>query len=84
MVKIKNTKIESSFSFIIIDYSGSENSYIGLTMLEGLKNGNNYLWSLQITRRMKNNLDIILQYEGRKTSISSPLHSVKMQAKAMF
>ena len=84
MVKIKNTKIESSLSFIIIDYSGSENSYIGLTMLEGLKNGNNYLWSFQITRRMKNNLDIILQYEGRKTSISSALHSVKMQAKAMF
>lgn len=84
LIKWKNSKIENSVSYIRIKYDGSGNSYIELTMLEGLKNGNNFLWSMRFTKRLKNNLDIILQYDGRKTSTSSPLHSAKMQARATF
>ena len=84
IIKWKNSKIENSLSYIRIKYAGSGNSYIELSMLEGLKNGNNYLWSMRFTKRLKNNLDIILQYEGRKTSSSTTLHSAKMQARATF
>lgn len=84
LTKLKNSRLESSVSYIKINYSGSGNSYIELSMLDGLKNGNNFLWSIQFTRRMKNNLDVVIQYEGRKTGTSSVLHSARMQAKASF
>ena len=79
-----NIRLESSFNIVMIKYSGTGNNYLELTMLEGLRNGNNFLWNLRFVRRLKSNLDIIVQYDGRKTGISPIIHSAKMQAKATF
>ena len=38
-------------------------SYI---MLDGLLPGKNYLWSLSLTKRLLNNLEVNFQYDGRK------------------
>lgn len=84
IVRLKNTRIDNSVSYILIDYQGSGNNHIELSMLEGLRDGNNFLWNLRITRRMKNNLDLVLNYEGRKTSTSRALHTARMQARATF
>jgi hypothetical protein len=80
----KNIRFESSFNIVIIKYNGAGNNYLELTMLEGLRNGNNFLWNIRFVRRLKSNLDIIVQYDGRKTGISPIIHSAKMQAKATF
>ena len=84
ILKIKNTKIRTSFSYVNISYSGGTSSLIELAMLDGLKDGNNYIWSLKVNKRMKNNLDLIIQYDGRKTHGSNVIHQGKMQARATF
>lgn len=84
ILKIKNTKIRTTFSYVNISYSGGTSSLIELAMLDGLKDGNNYMWSLKVNKRMKNNLDLIIQYDGRKTHGSNVIHQGKMQARATF
>jgi len=84
LVNIKNFRISSSFGFVKINFSGLPNTPVELAMLDGLKNGDNYLWSLKLTKRLKNNLDIIIQYDGRKTSGAKVIHMAKMQARAVF
>lgn len=79
-----NIRLESSFNLVMIKYTGTGNNYLELTMLEGLRNGNNFLWNIRFVRRLKSNLDIIVQYDGRKTGTSPVIHSAKMQAKATF
>lgn len=79
-----NIRLESSFNIVMIKYTGTGNNYLELTMLEGLRNGNNFLWNIRFVRRLKSNLDIIVQYDGRKTGTSPVIHSAKMQAKATF
>jgi hypothetical protein len=80
----KNIRLESSFNIVMIKYTGTGNNFLELTMLEGLRNGNNFLWNIRFVRRLKSNIDIIVQYDGRKTGISPVVHSAKMQAKATF
>ena len=42
-------------------------SYI---MLDGSLPGKNYLWTIAITKRLINNLEINFQYDGRETGRS--------------
>lgn len=84
LLNFKNIKILTSLSLVNIDFNGSQNTPVELAMLEGLKNGNNYLWSLKASKRLKNNLDLILQYDGRKTGVAKTIHTAKIQARAVF
>ncbi len=83
-VNIKKFRIITSFSFVKIAFTGLPNTPVELAMLDGLKNGNNYLWGIKLSKRLKNNLDLIIQYDGRKTSESNVIHMAKMQARAIF
>lgn len=76
--------IQFSLAYARYNYSGDSNTSIELSMMEGLKNGNNYLWSLNFTRKMSSNIDLSFRYDGRKTGDQKPIHVANMQAKARF
>ena len=76
--------ISSGLVYSKYNYSGVENTSIELAMLEGLKNGNNFLWTINLTRKLSNNVDVILKYEGRKTGVFKTIHIGSMQARARF
>lgn len=73
-----------NFSLVDVNYSGIPNSTIEYDLLDGLKNGKNYLWNLNITRRMAQNVDLNISYDGRKTGISPTVHVARVQIKATF
>jgi len=75
---------DTGMSFIKVSYDGDENSIIGFEILEGLKKGNNYLWNTAFTKRLQNNVDFILNYEGRKTGNNRVIHTARAQVKATF
>lgn len=79
-----NTSIDLSTSLVDVRYNGMTNSNIAFELLEGLKDGKNYLWSLAFTKRLVNNVDFIVSYEGRKTGISRTIHTARAQVKATF
>ena len=52
--------------------------------MEGLSNGNNLVWGINYNNKLKNNLQINLQYNGRKSENSETKHVGNMGITAYF
>lgn len=63
---IQSTSLLAKFTSNNITYTGIANNTISYIMLDGLLPGRNYLWTLEFTKRLNNNLEINFSYEGRK------------------
>ena len=53
-------------------------------MLEGLQDGKNYLWSLNLDRQLSKTVQMSLNYEGRKTGDNRVVHVGRAQVRAVF
>ena len=78
------TNLTTGLGFITVDYNGQSNTNLEFAILDGLRVGKNYLWNLGLTRRMANNIDLIVSYDGRKTGESRTVHTGRAQVKATF
>ena len=77
-------RIDASLRYNRILYQSSDNPTIELIMLEGLRNGNNFLWELRFTKRLINNFDLSINYNGRKTPDIRTVHVGSAQIRATF
>ncbi|MEM6317183.1 MAG: hypothetical protein AAF960_05900 [Bacteroidota bacterium] len=75
---------KSDFSFVNIAVVGSTNPTLELTLLEGLRKGQNFLWGLTLSRQLANNVQMSLRYEGRKTGDNRTVHLGSAQVRATF
>ena len=79
---------KGSFQFNLnytnILYNGTENSSLGFEMLEGLKDGDNFTWSILLQRNLSDNLQLNLTYNGRKANSNSSIHNGGIQLRAFF
>jgi hypothetical protein len=82
--KANQYSLDMSLSYVSINFTGIANSPIEYDMLEGLKNGKNYLWNVVYTKRIAKNIDLTINYEGRKTGISPVVNVGRAQVKATF
>lgn len=78
------TSLRVKGSFADIRYTGEPNSAVAFTMLEGLQDGKNFLWSLNLDRQLSKSLQLSLSYEGRKTGESRIVHVGRAQVRAVF
>lgn len=76
--------IRTDATLALISFDGQANSPLEFAMLEGLKDGINVLWSVQYEQRMANNIQLIVNYEGRKTGEANTVHVFRMQMRATF
>ena len=67
-----------------INYNGNSNSTIGYEMLEGLQPGTNFTCQLNLQRKMANNIQLTLNYNGRKSSEVKTIHTGGIQLRAFF
>ena len=85
---LSSSVITGSFSINNIDFKydvgGSDNSTVGYIILNGLLPGQNYLWNLQYTKRLSTNIEISIQYTGRKPSGSSTINTGTASIRAFF
>ncbi|MEM9819943.1 MAG: hypothetical protein AAF985_02680 [Bacteroidota bacterium] len=82
--RTSTTSVRLNFSFAKIAYQGSTNSPVEFAMLEGLKDGQNYLWSLMLDRRLSRNIQMSISYEGRKTGTANLVNVGRAQVRATF
>ena len=78
------SSFRTSFSFVKIDFDGVANSSLEFAMLEGLRNGENYLWDFSFDRRLAKNIQMVLSYEGRKSGVANIVHVGRAQVRATF
>ncbi|HMH23795.1 MAG TPA: hypothetical protein VK563_18545 [Puia sp.] len=86
---VQSTSIQSKFtlnsiSYMIKDAKAATTSSVAYTMLEGLLPGKNYLWSIDLTKKLGNNLELSLQYEGRKAGESNIVHTGRAALRALL
>lgn len=71
-------------NYIAIKFDGDVNSSLGFEMLNGLKNGSNFTWTVNFQRTLANNLQVSLNYLGRKSTSNQAIHSGGIQVRAFF
>lgn len=60
------------------------NNTISYIMLDGLLPGKNYLWNLNLTKRLSNSLEVNIEYEGRKPGEARVVHTGRASIRALL
>ena len=81
---LQNSSITGKFTFDNITYGYPANTTVSYIMLDGLLPGKNFLWSVTLTKRLLNNLELSLQYDGRKAGTANTVHVGRASITALF
>jgi hypothetical protein len=76
--------IQCDVKYLNLKYQGISQGAVVFEMLESLQPGSNYTWSLLWQRNLGKNLQLNLQYSGRKPSNRSVIHNGGMELRAFF
>ena len=76
--------LRSTISLVDIRFEGAANTPVGFAILQGLQDGENYLWNLTVERQLAKNLRLSINYEGRKTGTARVVHVGRAQVAATF
>jgi hypothetical protein len=71
-------------NLVDIRFEGQENTPLGNELLNGLRPGTNYTWSLAVQRNLGNNLQVDITYNGRKSEGLPVVHVGGAQVRAFF
>jgi hypothetical protein len=70
--------------FLTITYNDIENSPVAYEMLNALRPGYNYTWNINYQRNLSSNIQISINYDGRKSPNSKIVHIGGAQIRAFF
>jgi len=82
--EVKKGSLTANIAAININYTGALNSPIAFEMLEGLTAGQNYVWSVSYQRNISANMQLTLNYDGRKPTNIKAIHTGGIQVRAFF
>ncbi|MBL7883606.1 MAG: hypothetical protein JNL69_06030, partial [Bacteroidia bacterium] len=71
-------------NFIQIKFDGTQNTSLAFEMLDALRVGQNVTWGITYQRNLSNNLQLSLNYDGRKSDGVKAIHTGGAQVRAYF
>ncbi len=81
---LQNASLQGKFTYTSIRYPFPTNSTVSYIMLDGLQPGKNLQWSLDLTKRLGKNLEMNIQYEGRKPGDNRVIHIGRAALRAIL
>ncbi len=75
---------QGELKMVRMNFTGNSNSAVGFELLESLKPGTNFTWNFSYQRTVSKNLQMSIQYLGRKSETSRMIHSGSMEVRAFF
>lgn len=75
---------QGGINMVRINYQGPENNALAFEMLEALRPGVNFTWNLSYQRSISQNLQISIQYNGRKSENNATIHAGGVEVRAFF
>ncbi|WP_375580837.1 hypothetical protein ABWH96_07410 [Marivirga tractuosa] len=85
LIQSQNGILESKFSYVsVVSDLGDNQSPLAYEMFEGLRAGDNYVWNLSLRRKIIGDLNLIIQYIGRKSEAEKTIHNGSVQLTALF
>jgi hypothetical protein len=85
LIQSRNGLLESKVSYVSVASDLLDNqSPLAFEMFEGLRAGDNYVWNLSLRRKIIGDLNLIIQYVGRKSQEQKTIHNGSVQLTALF
>lgn len=81
---VSKSSITFRFSFAGIDFEGDDTTPLAYNMLNGLRDGNNFLWNLTFERRLAKFIQLSLSYDGKQAGQNKVVHLGRAQIRAIF
>ncbi len=81
---VQSSSLTGKFTYNNISFNGLPNTATSYIMLDGLSSGKNYLWTLDFTKRLINNLEFTFSYEGRKAGESKVINTGRASLRALL
>ena len=82
--KTEKSSFQANVKAISIRYEGNTNSPVGYELLESLLPGLNFTWNMGLQRELSKNLQLSIQYIGRKSETGRTIHSGGMELRAFL
>jgi hypothetical protein len=82
--QIEKGSLTGTLNVVAINYNGDVNNSLGFEMLEALRPGTNYTWSINYQRNVGKNLQLSIRYNGRKSENNSAIHTGGVEMRAFF
>lgn len=86
---LQSTSLQGKFTYNNISFSSLDgvantNSPAAYIILDGLLPGKNFLWNFDVSKRLSKNLEMNIQYEGRKPGESRVIHVGRASIRALL
>lgn len=91
--RLSKTTVNATLSYASIAYrdKGYANQQLEYAMLEGLRNGNNLVWTVGLEQNLTANIQLSISYDGRMTGFEKgvkesmkPVHTGRAEIRALF
>jgi len=81
---VNKGSLQSEIALVNVNFIGDQNSALGYALLEGLKNGRNITWNLNIEQRFSQSIQALISYDGRSSETGPMIHIGRIQIRYLF